>query len=115
MRSTVRRIDHEQTPANESLVYHECFGTFQCAKLQVPLDWIAEEGTDNRTAEIALIKVPATVPVTDSRYGGAVVLNPGTSMQCCFRDIRSGLLTCKSGGPGGSGVSMVCCRGFGSM
>jgi len=77
VRSTVRRINYEQTPTNESLVYHECFGTFQCAKLQVPLDWNAEEGTDNRTVEIALIKVPATVPVTDSRYGGAVVLNPG--------------------------------------
>jgi len=77
----------ETTPANESLVYHDCFDGFQCAKLQVPLDWIAEVGTDNRTAEIALIKVPATVPVTDSRYGGAVVLNPG--------------------GPGGSGVNLV--------
>ncbi|KAI4730460.1 hypothetical protein E4T49_01806 [Aureobasidium sp. EXF-10728] len=78
-----------QTPvtASESLIYHDCFGHFQCARLQVPLDWTAEEGVDNRTVQIALIKLPAPVPVTDSRYGGAVVLNPG--------------------GPGSSGVDLV--------
>ncbi|CAD0107862.1 unnamed protein product [Aureobasidium uvarum] len=70
--------------ATESLVYHDCYGDFQCARLQVPLDWTAEEAADNRTVQIALIKLPASVPVTDSRYGGAVILNPG--------------------GPGGSGV-----------
>jgi hypothetical protein len=77
--NSIDRSDYEQTPANESLVYHDCFDGFKCAKLQVPLDWTAEEGTDNRTAEIALIKVPAIVPVTDSRYAGPVVLNPGES------------------------------------
>ncbi|KAG9637629.1 hypothetical protein KCU64_g14125, partial [Aureobasidium melanogenum] len=85
--STEPGFSWENTLANKSLVYHDCFDGFQCAKLQVPLDWTADEGTDNRTVDIALIKVPATVPVTDSRYGGAVVLNPG--------------------GPGGSGVKLV--------
>jgi hypothetical protein len=89
------------------LVYHDCFGGFQCARLQVPLDWNAEEGTDNRTAEIALIKVPATVPVTDSRYGGAVVLNPGNSYRSATYNPTIGLLTREIGGPGGSGVSLV--------
>jgi hypothetical protein len=41
------------------------------------MDWTAKKGVDNRTVQIALIKLPASVPVTDSRYGGAVVFNPG--------------------------------------
>lgn len=45
--------------------------------LQVPMDWNAEEGASNKTVEIAIIRLPATVPVTDTRYGGAVIINPG--------------------------------------
>jgi len=45
--------------------------------LQVPMDWNAEEGASNETVEIAIIRLPATVPVTDTRYGGAVIINPG--------------------------------------
>ncbi|KAK6000796.1 hypothetical protein QM012_003521 [Aureobasidium pullulans] len=80
-------FDWMNITAHESLVYHDCYNGFQCAKLQVPVDWQAAKGVDDRTVQIALIKFPAPVPVTDSRYGGAVVLNPG--------------------GPGGSGVEMV--------
>lgn len=70
------------------------------------MDWTAEEGSENRTVEIAVIKVPATVPVTDSRYGGAVILNPG---ECCFRKKVpiDWSLTYLLGGPGGSGVNLV--------
>ncbi|KAH0344277.1 hypothetical protein KCU81_g4840, partial [Aureobasidium melanogenum] len=82
-----RVFDWKNMTAHESLVYHTCYGRFQCAKLQVPMDWTAQKGVDNRTVQIALIKLPAPVPVTDSRYGGAVVLNPG--------------------GPGGPGVAQV--------
>lgn len=71
------RPDVEQITAHESLVYHDCYDGFQCARLQVPMDWTAAEGADDRTVQIALIKLPAPVPVTDSRYGGAVVFNPG--------------------------------------
>ncbi|KAH0355525.1 hypothetical protein KCU83_g1854, partial [Aureobasidium melanogenum] len=81
------KFDWKNITAHESLVYHDCYKRFQCARLQVPMDWTAEKGVDNRTVEIALIKLPASVPVTDSRYGGAVVFNPG--------------------GPGGSGVETV--------
>ncbi|KAG9528525.1 hypothetical protein KCU93_g4233, partial [Aureobasidium melanogenum] len=81
------KFDWKNITAHESLVYHDCYDGFQCARLQVPMDWTAEKGVDNRTVQIALIKLPASVPVTDSKYGGAVVLNPG--------------------GPGGSGVEMV--------
>jgi pimeloyl-ACP methyl ester carboxylesterase len=64
---------------SESLQYTPCFSSFQCARLSVPLNWnstIAEQENGPRAA-IAIIKLPAKVPVTDPRYGGPVILNPG--------------------------------------
>jgi len=43
------------------------------------MDWQGGSNETEKTVEIAVIKVEATVDVTDSRYGGAVVLNPGMS------------------------------------
>ncbi|KAH0379136.1 hypothetical protein KCU92_g8314, partial [Aureobasidium melanogenum] len=34
-------------------------------------------GTTNATVTLALVRKPAVVPVTDPKYGGAVILNPG--------------------------------------
>ena len=45
--------------------------------------------------------------MTDSRYGGAVVLNPGNYYRSATYNPTIGLLTRKIGGPGGSGVSLV--------
>ena len=42
------------------------------------MDWRGTSGEANKTVELAVVKVEATVPVTDPSYGGAVVLNPGT-------------------------------------
>ncbi|KAK5114140.1 hypothetical protein LTR62_002710 [Meristemomyces frigidus] len=67
--------------------WHACFDDFKCARLQVPMDWQGNSSEANKTVEIAVIKIEATVPVTDPTYGGAVVLNPG--------------------GPGGSGIGQV--------
>ncbi|KAK5135462.1 hypothetical protein LTR08_005250 [Meristemomyces frigidus] len=67
------------------LAYTPCYERFQCAKLELPMDYF--NGSTNATISLAVIRQPAVVPVTDPQYGGAVLLNPG--------------------GPGGSGVSFI--------
>ncbi|KAK4540432.1 hypothetical protein LTR36_009178 [Oleoguttula mirabilis] len=81
----------EVAPAKQ-LEWHPCFREFQCARLQVPMDWQGTSTEADRTVELAVIKVEATVPVTHPSYGGAVVLNPG--------------------GPGGSGIGQVLRGGY---
>lgn len=41
------------------------------------MDWLGTSDEAGRPVNLALIKVEASVPVTDASYGGAVVLNPG--------------------------------------
>lgn len=43
------------------------------------MDWLGTSEEAGRAVDLALIKVEASVPVTDASYGGAVVLNPGKS------------------------------------
>lgn len=58
------------------LEYQDCGDGFQCARLQVPMDYNRTE-TDDRTFSLAIVRIPAKVPVSDARYGGAVLINPG--------------------------------------
>jgi len=74
-------------PTQVELVWTDCTNGFQCATLQVPLDYSRPEG---RQISLALIRKP----VTDSaRRIGSLLLNPG--------------------GPGGSGVRFL--RGFAAL
>ncbi|KAI4591487.1 hypothetical protein KJ359_013322 [Pestalotiopsis sp. 9143b] len=84
-----RWSDIEPSP---KLQYSPCFGSFQCARLSVPLNWNASSlSDDSPRAAVAVIKLPAKVPVTDPRYAGPVITNPG--------------------GPGESGVYQVLAEG----
>ncbi|KAI8232817.1 putative hydrolase [Colletotrichum sp. SAR 10_86] len=82
-------FDWLQIVPQEQFIYHPCFGGYQCARLSVPINW--NDTANPARAAIAVIKVPAKVPVTDPSYGGAIVLNPG--------------------GPGNSGVGQVLRKG----
>ncbi|RPA87434.1 alpha/beta-hydrolase [Ascobolus immersus RN42] len=86
----VEEFDWKQLAASEDLVYTPClasYGNFQCAKLKVPLDWT--DPSDQRTAEIAIIKLPASIDGGEENpnWAGPILINPG--------------------GPGGSGIEMV--------
>ncbi|KUJ13110.1 alpha/beta-hydrolase [Mollisia scopiformis] len=67
---------------SSNLVWYRCYDEYDCAKLEVPLDWLDE--SDPRRATIAMIRYNAT---DRSDYKGPVFINPG--------------------GPGGSGIWYV--------
>jgi hypothetical protein len=72
------------------LQYHPCYNnTFRCARLRVPLDWSRPNTYHSGPhAAVAIVTLPAIVPVTSPEYAGPILLNPG--------------------GPGGSGTIAVC-------
>ncbi|EXJ91001.1 hypothetical protein A1O1_04108 [Capronia coronata CBS 617.96] len=82
---------HSITPARD-IQYHDCYDGMQCARLDVPMDYNCDDPDESpdRVA-LAIIRLPAKVPVSDPRYGGAILVNPG--------------------GPGGSGVAKVLYHG----
>lgn len=78
-RSTVETaLAWDEIVPSKSLEYHNCGDEFQCARLEVPMDYNRTDGK-GRTFALALVRLPAKVPVTDPRYGGAVLINPGKS------------------------------------
>lgn len=71
-------------PSSE-LRYVQCYEIFECARLEVPLDW-TNLSNPNRVS-IAIARLPAVVDVSDASFGGTIVINPG--------------------GPGGSGIDIL--------
>ena len=80
-------FDFHSIQPSKTLEYHDCYDGLQCARLEVPLDWNATDLDKGDRVALAIIKMPAKVSVTDPRYGGVVLINPG--------------------GPGGSGTNFV--------
>ncbi|KAJ5448442.1 hypothetical protein N7445_003263 [Penicillium cf. griseofulvum] len=69
-------VTWDEIVPSQSLEYHNCGDEFQCARLEVPMDYERTDGK-GRTFALAIVRLPAKVPVTDPRYGGAVLINPG--------------------------------------
>ncbi|KAF8191047.1 hypothetical protein K438DRAFT_1970789 [Mycena galopus ATCC 62051] len=73
-----------QITPTENLLWTPCNGNFECARLNVPLDY---KNPNASSAAIALLRLPAGVPNNSSDYRGPILFNPG--------------------GPGASGVNFV--------
>ncbi|KAJ7083877.1 Alpha/Beta hydrolase protein [Mycena epipterygia] len=72
----------DQLKPSQTLDWVECYSTFQCTRLEVPLDY---SDANVGTAAIAVIRLPANV--SKAEYRGPILFNPG--------------------GPGGSGVDSL--------
>ncbi|KAJ7165904.1 TAP-like protein-domain-containing protein [Mycena filopes] len=70
---------------SEKLIWTDCYSTFQCARLKVPLDYSNPDS--GASAAIAMRRLHSKVPHDSPDYRGPILLNPG--------------------GPGGSGVDFV--------
>ncbi|KAK7022954.1 hypothetical protein VNI00_016844 [Paramarasmius palmivorus] len=69
----------------KELAWVKCYdGTFECGRLQVPLNY---SDPDGQSAAIALIRIKSNVSADSADYLGPILFNPG--------------------GPGGSGVDLV--------
>ncbi|KAH7106254.1 alpha/beta-hydrolase, partial [Auriculariales sp. MPI-PUGE-AT-0066] len=62
----------------------KCFDEYECARLEVPLDWAKPKGDK---AAIAVLRLPSKYSANDTQYRGPIIYNPG--------------------GPGGSGNDFV--------
>src|SRR5271170_2799637 len=72
-------------PSTNLHTWNTCYDDFDCARLEVPVDW--KNLSNPNKVVIAIAKLPATVETTDVSFGGTIILNPG--------------------GPGGSGIDFL--------
>lgn len=68
---TLRQIE-----PSEQLIFHPCFDRFEGARLQVPMNWNSTYRSDDKVA-IAIVRLPAKVPVSDPQHGGLLMIQPG--------------------------------------
>ncbi|KAJ7269217.1 Alpha/Beta hydrolase protein [Mycena rebaudengoi] len=76
----------DQLTPSQDLDWVQCYSTFQCTRLEVPLDY---SDPNVGTAALAIIRLPANV--SEAQYRGPLLFNPG--------------------GPGGSGVDSLVANG----
>ncbi|KAJ7611943.1 Alpha/Beta hydrolase protein [Mycena polygramma] len=86
--STAGTFLWEKLTPSQDLEWVECYSTFQCARLEVPLDY---SDSTVGTAAVAIIRLPANS--SQAEYRGPILFNPG--------------------GPGGSGVDVLVSAGSG--
>ncbi|KAF2459900.1 TAP-like protein-domain-containing protein, partial [Lineolata rhizophorae] len=79
-------------PTASHFDFQPCYDGLQCTRLELPLDYWNGTHPD-KTISLAVAKLPARVPITDPRYGGAILVNPG--------------------GPGNSGIALIVAEGRG--
>ncbi|KAF7318129.1 Abhydrolase-4 domain-containing protein [Mycena chlorophos] len=84
--------DPPQLEPSDELRWVDCYGTRQCARLKVPLNYSDPEGD---SAVIALARIPSKLAPDSPSYRGPLLFNPG--------------------GPGGSGVDFVIASGYGEL
>ncbi|KAI5780216.1 hypothetical protein DFH27DRAFT_584248 [Peziza echinospora] len=88
-KNSTKPFSYEDLEASPDLVFHPCYGSFECALLQVPLDY-TRTTPGGANASIAVIKYssdPDEFPEYGDNWGGPILFNPG--------------------GPGGSGVGFL--------
>lgn len=74
---------------SRTLRWHRCYNdTYDCARLDVPMDWLNPSDDPSGRVVLAIIRLKATEP---DNYRGSIIFNPG--------------------GPGGSGVYALRDRG----
>jgi len=61
-------LSYGQVTPSAKLVWHPCYQDFQCARLEVPMNWNATHLNETVPVALALIKLPAVVPITDVRW-----------------------------------------------
>lgn len=86
--SNAAPFDWDKLQPSKKLHWVRCYPGYQCARLEVPLDY---NDHSVGTAAIALIRYPAKVDPKSEKYRGPILFNPG--------------------GPGGPGVGLVLNRG----
>ncbi|KAI5456839.1 Alpha/Beta hydrolase protein [Mariannaea sp. PMI_226] len=73
----------ESIQTSKALEWHSCYDdTLDCARLDVPMDWLSPSGSSR--VVLAIARLRANISHKDPDYRGAVIFNPG--------------------GPGGSGI-----------
>ena len=69
-------FDWARLQSSTGLNFRKCYGgSFECARLTVPLDWNNPRNPNN--ISLAIIRLPAVVDRTDRHFGGTIIINPG--------------------------------------